>query len=167
MINWFLNRQVCSVNRFSPTLSLKITNPQTGKCFLARALYDSGSDISFISRILATSLEISAVYKTSVQLTSLDDPQVTAPADVRILNQRRLLPASLFPVAPAQLRSAIKKGLDIEIHDNAANIPIDIIIGTDLFTAIFMSTNDRRIQLTDNLHLIQTKFGFMLQGFAT
>ncbi|XP_049317674.1 uncharacterized protein LOC125780108 [Bactrocera dorsalis] len=151
-----------------------------GQRYSARALIDSGSEATFISRRLQRSLDI-PTHSVSAQVTGLNNAVSATPTNIceitlcSPLNTNYKLSAQAFilnsltdnlpsyPIDPKQCLKNLGFPLaDTQFHKPR---PVDILIGSDIYPSILLNGVKRNI--LGSLLAQETEFGWILSGPIT
>ncbi|XP_049315834.1 uncharacterized protein LOC125779239 [Bactrocera dorsalis] len=151
-----------------------------GQRYSARALIDSGSEATFISRRLQRSLDI-PTHSVSAQVTGLNNAVSATPTNIceitlcSPLNANYKLSAQAFilnsltdnlpsyPIDPKQCLKNLGFTLaDTQFHKPR---PVDILIGSDIYPSILLNGVKRNI--LGSLLAQETEFGWILSGPIT
>lgn len=137
-----------------------------------RILFDSGSQRSYVTQKIARKLDlpIEEEENLSVFTFGAETPRELKSTVVRLdLQTRDMSKQSIYanvipmictgiPVASRELGNWKQKEL---LADNSSSDQIDILIGNDYYYS-FMKT--KKIQIRENLYLVDSKFGWVLSG---
>ncbi|XP_050340229.1 uncharacterized protein LOC126766506 [Bactrocera neohumeralis] len=151
-----------------------------GQRYSARALIDSGSEATFISRRLQRSLDI-PTHSVSAQVTGLNNAVSATPTSIceitlcSPLNINYKLSAQAFilnsltdnlpsyPIDPKQCLKNLGFALaDTQFHKHR---PVDFLIGSDIYPSILLNGVKRNV--LGSLLAQETEFGWILSGPIT
>ncbi|XP_073944857.1 uncharacterized protein [Choristoneura fumiferana] len=164
-----------NVNRYTylQTAVGTLQNPETKKSKLSRILLDCGSQRSYITRQAASMLNLQNLREDSLLIYTFgaSKPQkLSSPTTVvDILTKRGIskqITVNIVPKITDRVPVAFSEynGVDVIADDDTAGETVDLLIGNDCYSAIL---RDNKVQIAENLYLLDTDFGWVLSGNIT
>jgi hypothetical protein len=159
------------------TVGITVINPDTLRPYSARALFDTGSNDSYITETAARRMGLSLGRFQTIPVAVFANEKPTsirtAPATAAILlgdGSRKMVQFDSTHSIPQTCKlfdyqefvTTFPRYANYKFAPQAAEDPIEMIIGNDYFWD-FISPKEK-VQLTDGLYLIKIEFGWTLVG---